>query len=162
MSKTTWYKHFERLISEGGDLTKTLMRIDEYHIMGRLSDADRDELVQLARDRAQPALELAQEVQRLWAAIGNLREEIAMLKAGGTTGSTDGDIVQDGVEELDIPDFVAPTGAHDAYYAGALVCWEGKVYVCTAPEGVACVWSPEVMPGYWDELTISEEVGGDG
>lgn len=25
----------------------------------------------------------------------------------------------------------------------------GKVYECTAPEGVACVWSPEVMPGYW-------------
>lgn len=22
---------------------------------------------------------------------------------------------------------------------------------CIAPDGVACVWSPDVMPGYWEE-----------
>ena len=60
------------------------------------------------------------------------------------------------MDAQDIPEYVQPTGAHDAYYAGALVRWKGEVCVCTAPEGVACVWSPEVMPGYWELLTEAE------
>lgn len=144
------YNAFTRAIKAAPhDLDKHLTRINTYHIDGALTDGEREELITLARQLAQPQLELAAEVQQLWAAVGELREELAAIKAGGG--------VQDGVDELDIPEYTKPTGAHDAYYAGAVVRWQGKVYECVAPEGVACVWSPEVMPGYWAEVTLAEE-----
>lgn len=143
------YNAFNRAIKAAPhDLDKHLSRIAAYHIDGALTDDEREDLIALARQQAQPQLELAAEVQRLWAAVGKLREELADIKAGG---------VQDGVDELDIPEYTQPTGAHDAYYKDAVVRWGGKVYMCIAPEGVACVWSPEVMPGYWQELVIDEE-----
>ena len=46
-------------------------------------------------------------------------------------------------------DGTRPTGAHDAYYNGDKVTYNGKHYVCIAPDGTACVWSPDVYPSYW-------------
>lgn len=48
------------------------------------------------------------------------------------------------------PEYVQPTGAHDAYHTGDKVTWQGGRYVCTAPEGVACVWDPGTYPAYWE------------
>ena len=144
------YNAFTRAIkSAPHDLDKHLTRINTYHIDGALTDGEREELITLARQLAQPQLELAAEVQQLGAAVGELRKDFAAIKAGGG--------VQDGVDELDVPEYTQPTGAHDAYYAGAVVRWQGNVYECVAPEGVACVWSPEVMPGYWAEVKLAEE-----
>lgn len=152
---------FEKVIQRGSyDLTGLLKRIDEYHIEGKLTDDERANLIAAARGDAAPVLDVSKEVQRLWEAVGKLREELAAIKAGGATGGG----VQDGVDELVIPEYTQPTGAHDAYYAGAVVRWQGKVWECVAPEGMACVWSPEVMPGYWEEVTLAEhdeEVSGD-
>ena len=137
---------FEKVISRGTyDLTGLLKRIDEYHVEGKLTDEERAHLILAARGDAAPQLELTVEVQKLWAEIGKLREEIELLKAGG------GEL--GGVDESDIPEYKTPTGAHDAYYAGALVRWDGMVYMCVAPDGAACVWSPADMPGYWSEVT---------
>ena len=141
---------FEQVIARGGyNLDGILRRIDEYHVEGKLSDDERTHLIAAARGDAAPQLDMVAEVQHLWAEIGRLREEIATIKAGGSTGSDD---VEDGVDAESVPEYVQPTGAHDAYYNGAVVRWGGEVYVCVAPEGVACVWSPEVMPGYWESV----------
>ena len=120
---------FTSAIRKGGfDLNTMLQRIGEYHILGRLTDAERDELTALARETASAGagMDVPAEIQRLWAAIRALQ---------GSDG--------------DVPLFRQPTGAHDAYYAGDRVLFGGVTYACTAPEGVACVWSPEVMPDYW-------------
>lgn len=113
------------------DLTTILRRIEEYRILGRLSDMDCAELTALARASAKPAPDVTGEIQRLWAAVH-------ALQAAGTENSGP-----------DIPDFTQPTGMHDAYFAGDVIRYQGTTYTCIAPEGVACVWSPEVMPGYW-------------
>lgn len=127
---------FHSTISRGGfDLAAMLQRIDEYHISGRLTDADREELQAAARHKASPGMDVNAEIQRLWAAVGDLRKAVADL-AGEPEGSG-------------APAFVQPTGAHDAYFAGARVTYNGTVYECIAPEGVACVWSPDVMPDHW-------------
>lgn len=148
------YNAFARAIkSAPHDLEKHLSRINTYHIDGALTDTEREDLIALARQQARPQLELSDEVQQLWAAIGELREEIAGIKAGGTAGGG----VQDGVDVLDIDEYVQPTGAHDAYYTGAVMRWQGKVYKCVAPEGSACSWPPDVMPGWWEELVIAED-----
>lgn len=55
-------------------------------------------------------MDLKSEIQRLWAAINDLRDKVAV----------DSGEAEDGVDETDIPEYVDPTSAHDAYYAGAL------------------------------------------
>lgn len=37
------------------------------------------------------------------------------------------------------------------YYRGDRVTFNGSVYICIAPEGVACVWSPTEYPAYWQK-----------
>jgi hypothetical protein len=38
------------------------------------------------------------------------------------------------------------------YYGGDKASFNGKNYVCTAPEGTVCVWSPSEYPTYWREV----------
>ena len=38
------------------------------------------------------------------------------------------------------------------YYSGDKVSFEGKIYVCTAPGGQVCTWSPAEYPDYWEEV----------
>ena len=38
------------------------------------------------------------------------------------------------------------------YYGGDKCVFNGKNYVCTSPDGVVCVWSPEAYPAYWNEV----------
>lgn len=133
---------FLAVIRRGGyDLNGMLRRIDEYHIDGKLTDAERDELVAAARGDATPGVDASSEVQKLWAVVNGLTARVAALE-GGTPDDGNGDNVKE---------FVQPTGAHDAYYAGAVVSYNGNVYTCIAPDGVACVWSPDVLPGYWQQ-----------
>lgn len=134
---------FLTVIKRGGfDLTTMLKRIDEYHVSGKLTDAEHDELLAAARGEATPDVNPTDEIQRLWAAVNDLRAAVAEL-AGEVDDSEEGD---------EIPEYVQPSGAHDAYYYGYLVTYAGKAYMCIAPEGVACVWSPDVMPSYWQVM----------
>lgn len=50
------------------------------------------------------------------------------------------------------PEWKQPTGAHDAYYKGDRVTFEGAKYICIAPDGVACTWSPVQYPTYWEKV----------
>lgn len=132
---------FETVIRKGGfDLNGLTTRIHEYNIRGALTAQERDELIALARGgaTADSIMDVPSEIQRLWAAIRELKQS-----QGGQTGGSD---------PAGAAQFVQPTGAHDAYYAGDRVIYGGKVYACIAPDGVACVWAPDVMPGYWQEV----------
>ena len=48
-----------------------------------------------------------------------------------------------------IPDFVQPTGAHDAYQIGDRVRFDGKVY--ESIEG-GNTWSPSAYPAGWEPI----------
>ena len=134
---------FEKIIARGGySLTGILERIDEYHIEGKLTDEERVHLIAAARGDATPGMDVKQEIQLLWAAVRELQAEIAV-------GSGEAD---EGIDEADVPEYQAPTGAHDAYYYGSVCRYGDNLYMCIAPEGVACVWSPDVMPGYWQVM----------
>ena len=140
---------FQSVINRGNfDLPQMLQRIDEYHITGRLTDAEHDELIAAARGEATPGLNANEEIQRLWAAIRDLTARVTELE-GGTADAPEIGGGEDDGETDPIPEYVQPTGAHDAYYAGSLVTYNGKVYQCTAPAGVACTWNPDVMPAFW-------------
>lgn len=48
------------------------------------------------------------------------------------------------------PEYVQPTGAHDAYRVGDKVTFNGKRYVCKLAN---CVWPTAVYPAGWEEQT---------
>lgn len=118
------------------DLTDMLKKIDTLWVQGDLDDADRAGLKELAREHADPT----QSYAPLQAQIDALAARVEKLEktAGG-----------DPAEEW--PAYVKPTGAHDAYHAGDKITFEGAHYICIAPEGAACVWSPAEYPAYWEE-----------
>lgn len=119
---------FEQVISRGDyDLTAMLQNIDRYHIEGKLTDEDREALYTLAREGAQPVYDYAAEIEAIWAAIRELQGQ-----------------AQDPEEW---PEFVQPTGAHDAYGVGAQVTYNGQRYRCKMPN---CVWSPDAYPDAWE------------
>lgn len=134
---------FDSVIRKGGyDLPTMLRRIDAYHIEGKLTDTEREELTAAARGDAVPQVDASGEVQLLWAAVRALEQRVTALE-GNAPDDT-------GAEE--IPAFVQPTGAHDAYYNGDRVTYQDKAYLCVVPEGLACVWSPDAMPDYWQVM----------
>lgn len=53
------------------------------------------------------------------------------------------------VEEGTVPEWVAPTGAHDAYKTGDHVMFEGAEYVSLID---ANTWSPEAYPAGWEKV----------
>ena len=152
------YRHFQKAIAANPTgLDAMLKRIDAYHIRGQLTDEQRESLIDQAKQVAQPSMDMAQEIQKLWSEIRKLNNgmnTLALLK-GNQSGDTD---ATDGETGAAAPEYKQPTGAHDAYYNGDVVMWKGAEYVCAAPDGVACVWNPDVMPGYW-MLTGTEAEG---
>ena len=140
------YKVIKSVIeSKRYELAEMLTKIDTFWVQGQLSEEEHTELVSLARENALPENSYAsiqEQIDTLFKKVAEMEAEIASLK--GTTSDT-------ATEEY--PEYTAPTGAHDAYYAGDKVTYNGVKYICIAPEGVAVVWDPDAMPTYWQEVT---------
>lgn len=128
------------ILSGSYELTDILAKIDTLWLQGSLTDAERLELIELARGKADPSHSFAP----LQAQIDALAERVAKLE-NAEPSTPD-------VPAEDYPAYVQPTGAHDAYHKGDKVTYNGKHYECIAPEGVAVVWSPDTYPDYWHEV----------
>ena len=114
---------FEQVIARGGfDLTAMLARIDEYHIEGKLDDDERDALYAVARENAKAQYDYASEIESLWTAVRDIRDRLTALE-GESTEEPD-----EPADEW--PEYVQPTGAHDAYQAGDKITFNGQRYVC--------------------------------
>lgn len=124
---------FEQTIQRGGfDLAEMLSRIDLYNVEAKITDEERESLYALAREHAAPQYNYDAEIEAIWAAIRELQQG---QQGGGTTPG----------EEW--PEFVQPTGAHDAYSSGDKITFNGVHYICRMN---ACVWSPAVYPEAWE------------
>lgn len=79
-------------------------------------------------------------------------EEYTESTGGGDSGETgDGGTTEPETPPAEtIPDFVQPTGAHDAYKKGDKVKFEGKVYESLID---ANAYSPSAYPAGWKETT---------
>lgn len=124
---------FESAINGTFDLTDMLGKINTHHIAGNLTDADREELIRKAREKADPfgGVDVMAKMQELEERVRALEEAKA---AGGDT-----------TEEI-VPEYQVGKW----YYNGDKVLFEGVVKTCTAPAGVVCTWSPAEYPAYWD------------
>lgn len=129
----------EQAIGRGGyDLAAVTAKIDALWVEGKLSDDDRAALAAKAQAGARPADSLAPLADR----VAALEVRVQALEAGKveTPDETPAD---------EWPEWVQPTGAHDAYSAGDKMTFGGKRYTCTMD---GCVWSPAVYPAAWNEV----------
>lgn len=78
-------------------------------------------------------------------------EEYTESTGGGDSGETGGGTTPIEPETPEtIPDFVQPTGAHDAYKKGDKVRYNGKIYESLID---ANTYSPDAYPAGWKEVT---------
>lgn len=130
------YGIVKNVLNGGGyDLTNILKKIDSLWIQDKLTDEQHAELTELARNGADikysvDVLTKLEEIDKRLTVLENL---------GGDTSSGD-------TEEY--PEYVAGKW----YYNGDKCSFEGRNFVCSAPAGVACVWSPAEYPAYWEEV----------
>ncbi len=124
-------------------LSDIVPKINKLWISGELTDSERDELISLAQENANISHEI-----NVIDKLSDLDKRVyAIEQALASGGGSDSD-TEEPTEE-NYPAF--ETGKW--YYAGDKVSFEGKNYVCAAPEGQVCVWSPVDYPAYWEEVT---------
>ena len=141
------YNIIKSVIESGRyELTDMLAKIDTIWLQGDLTEEQRAELIALAREKALPENSYAS----IQAQIDTLFKKVSELEE--TVKSLNGDNNPEDTEEY--PEYVQPMGAHDAYHNGDKCSENGKNYICIAPEGVAVVWPPSVMPGYWQSVDV--------
>lgn len=129
------------------ELVDMLQKIDTLWLQGSLTDDEREGLVGEAREKADPTASwapLQAQIDALAEKIAALTSRVEALDAGGSAEPEPSD---------EWPEYVQPTGAHDAYHKGDKITYNGKRYTCTAPDGVAVVWDPATYPAYWEEIT---------
>ena len=126
------YSIVKSVIEGGGyDLPAILNKIDVLWVQGNLTGDEKDELKTLARAGATPQTGID-----LFSKIQELETRVKALEGSQAEGDS---------PEATAEEFVEGGW----YYNGDKCIWKGTTYVCTAPDGVACVWSPEAYPAYW-------------
>lgn len=126
--------------SKNYELSDMLKKIDTLWVQGSITEDVKNELSAMARNNAsmQNSIDVLSKMEEFNKRLAALEEEVKALKGDETETET----------EESVPQF--ETGKW--YYSGDKVSFEGNTYICTAPEDVACVWSPKDYPSYWEQL----------
>ena len=136
------------VIDAGGySLPDVLAKIEREWVLGNLTEEDRDSLIAAARENTTPEGSLPPLAERIEAL------ELALKSAQGSIEAMDARLkTLEGQEPPEPPvvdewpEFVRPTGAHDAYAKGAKVTYAGKHYVSLIDGNV---WPPDEYPQGW-------------
>lgn len=123
------------ILSGDYELDKILSSIDLYHIEGSLTDEERRELIDLAREHAKSQYK-EEDITTIILQLHDLDKRVKALEEGGEPSP------------VKYPEFVPGKW----YYRGDTITFEGKKYKCKAPEKKVCVWSPAGYPDYWEEV----------
>ena len=120
----------ENVIKKGGyDLKDILAKIDIFFAEGKLTAEERDELITRAREGAN-----AMYSTDLFKKMEEIDKRLKVLEDGNNAPN-----------EEEYPDYIAGKW----YYRGNKITFEGGKYICDAPDGVVCTWSPSEYPAYW-------------
>ena len=106
-------------------LEDMLKKLDARWVQGALTDAQHSELVAAAQGGAK-----AENSVDILDKLRELEERVSKMEGGASA---------------DAEEYTAGKW----YYSGNRVTFEGATYVCIAPEGAVCVWSPAEYPAYW-------------
>ena len=127
--------------SKNYELKDILKKIDTLWVQGSISEEERAELFDLARQNAevQQSIDLLEKVEEHEKRLAELEELVKNLTA---SKEDDEEVTEESYEE-----YVSGRWCKN----GDIFTFEGKVFKCIAPEGVTCVWSPNDYPAYWEE-----------
>lgn len=132
------YSVIKNVLKHGGyKLDEMLRKIERFWLLDLITDDQRDELLSLARSGADGSVGAD-----VFAKIAELEERVRKLENSKPTAE------DEPTEPTEPEEFKVGKW----YYNGDLVAFEGEIYECTAPEGVACVWSPKDYPAYWKKV----------
>lgn len=153
------YEIIKNIIENGifkvNDLTN---KIDTLWAESKLSDDERNQLVQMMTDHLNPdseAPELKELYGRLEARVSTLEAEVQALK-GEEPGSGEGE-----PGTVTVPAWEAWDGISNKYQYGAVVTHNGK-YFLDVLQGMQNTWEPEsvgVDERYWKEITKEQAEG---
>lgn len=141
------YEDLRAQISSGDfKLQAMLDKLTRLYIEDMLTEEEYDNLMQLARDNANPDKDIEQNtdvVKQLMAKVTALEQTVTDMDAR--------------IKKLEEPDSepeepvvtYEPYDPHKWYYKDMTCSFENKNYICIAPDGVVCVWSPKDYPTYW-------------
>ena len=139
------YEIFKNALKGQYELVDMLNKIAEYYIKGNLSKEEKEKLEDEARNNANPEnsyAPLKTQLNEVFERIKSLEGRVSILEGNNPEEPTEP------VEEY--PEYVQPTGAHDAYNIGDKITYNGKRYECTFD---GCVWNPDEYPSGWKEVT---------
>lgn len=131
----------EVINSRAYKLEDMLYKINKMYIESYISEQEKTELDNLARENADPVNSYApilEQIDNLYIKISDLEDRVKLLEKTEEPG-----------EEEEYPEFIQPTGAHDCYNMGDKIFYNGKKYICKID---GCVWSPDAYPAAWEEL----------
>lgn len=118
-------------------LNEMTERINRFAASGKITPEEQDELLSIAREKANAGNEID-----LTATVLDLAARVRALEEAQKPQQPEDDPEQENEPE----EFVIGKW----YYRGDRVKFNGKNYKCIAPEGVVCVWSPTDYPAYWE------------
>ena len=138
---------FQTIINAGGyDLADLTQRIKTMYAMGEFTEDEMEQLLEQAQTNAKPDdsyAPLADRVKSIETWQREVEERLDKLESGS---STDPGELEESADEW--PEYVQPTGAHDAYHVGDKITYNGKHYTCIYD---GCVWTPDTYPQGWRE-----------
>lgn len=140
------YEIMKNVIKEKNyELTDMLKKANKLWVESEITDEQREELISLARENAVAKNSYAPIQGQIDTLFQNL-SEIAQ-----TVNTVLGYLEKFGIaikpeETEEYPEYVQPTGAHDAYKSGDKITYNGEKYECVMDN---CVWTPSDYPQGW-------------
>ena len=128
-------------------LKDILYKINKMYIESAITEEQKTELDNLARENANAEnsyAPLQKQINNIYTELDTIKSRLTVLE--GTEEPTEP------VEEY--PEYIQPTGAHDAYNTGDKITYNGKKYICKMD---GCVWNPDTYPAGWEEVVEESE-----
>lgn len=125
------------------ELKDMLGKLETLWIQGNITEEQKLELIDMARNNAmaENSLDLFKKIKELNKHVEALERRVALLENGGESYEEE--------EIITYPEYEIGKW----YYAGDKISFKGNNYVCIAPDGAECVWSPNEYPPYWEIYT---------
>ena len=144
--------------SKDYELRDMLYKINKMYIESNITEEQKTELDKLARANANAENSYAPFQEQIDEAFSQISELKITMEANAQGMSA----LKEAVEKLgakietpveepkeEYPEYIQPTGAHDAYHVGDKITYNGKKYICKLDN---CVWNPDTYPAGWEEV----------
>ena len=122
------------------DSNALIAKIQRLYIEGTLTESQYTELrTMLAEQNPVKTYDVEGELDRVWVELRRIASIVDSMP----------EPTPEPEPSEDVPDWVQPTGAHDAYQKGDRVRYNGNVYESLIDGNV---WSPDAYPAGWQKL----------